>query len=139
MLGLEGPPELNMASKKLKLGESLIYGEGTERLSQLSDIVSLSQEAEPGSQPILVDAPLRCSQTELADLHEPLPSQAVLPTPELTLEAQRVDKSGAQEPERLRSRFAEERVQNMLVLPHNMTSLPKSDTRDRKRRLTRRG
>ena len=83
-----------------------VYGSGTPKLSQLSDIVHLSQEGEDRELPSLplgLDVSLRASQPGL--LEQELPSQPLLPTPELPLSAQRLDTSGA-EPRHL-SRFAE--------------------------------
>ena len=84
-----------------------VYGSGTPKLSQLSDIVHLSQEGEGrelSSLPLGLDVSLRSSQPGL--LEQELPSQPLLPTPELPLSAQRLDTSGAEQPRHL-SRFAE--------------------------------
>lgn len=95
-----------MASQNLKASDlGLVYGEGTEKLSQLSDIVSLSQDNDLSSQPPPIVAPLCCSQPGIAELQEQLPSQPLLPTPELPIGSQRIDNSGAREPDRPLSRF----------------------------------
>ena len=71
------------------------YGGGTEKLSQLSDIVSLSQDNEQSQRLQNRTESLSCAQNSLLDLVEELPSQAVLPTPELPFASQRNNTSGA--------------------------------------------
>lgn len=71
------------------------YGGGTEKLSQLSDIVSLSQDNEQSQKLRSRVEPLHCTQNSVFDLVDELPSQAVLPTPEMPFGSQRNDTSGA--------------------------------------------
>ena len=71
------------------------YGGGTEKLSQLSDIVSLSQDNEHSQRLQNRAESLNCAQNSLLDFVEDLPSQAVLPTPELPFASQRNNTSGA--------------------------------------------
>ena len=75
----------------------LHYGEGTERLSQLSDIVSLSQENDTSQKLHLRSQSLPYGPESILDLVETLPSQAILPTPEIPFASQRNDTSGASE------------------------------------------
>ena len=120
------------------------YGEGTERLSQLSDIVSLSQDQELPSQPLLLDGLFTCSQGA-QELQETLPSQPLLPTPELpATPATRVDVSGAKEPERPLSRFASRREctrsGKMFAILQSTESMPAVEPKAKQgRKATRRG
>ena len=79
------------------------YGGGTEKLSQLSDIVSLSQDNEHSLRLQNRAESLSCAQDSLLDFVEDLPSQAVLPTPELPFATQRNNTSGACEAQDLAS------------------------------------
>ena len=117
---------------------SLRYGEGTEKLSQLSDIVSLSQENEPHSLQLRTRS-LNTAQQSLFDLVEDLPSQAILPTPELPFASQRNDDSGACVPQQTKTDINSDTsaILNMPSGVDEQAYAPES-TRN-SRRATRRG
>lgn len=115
---------------------SLRYGEGTERLSQLSDIVSLSQELDPPHKLHQRTQSVNCAQDSLLDLVEDLPSQAVLPTPELPFASQRNDTSGACEAQLLEPDIPSETA-NMPFEEDEQAYVPERTKSSR--RTTRRG
>lgn len=74
---------------------TLRYGEGTERLSQLSDIVSLSQDLDFSIKDTQRALASPSARESILDFAEDLPSQAVLSTPELPFASQGKDITGA--------------------------------------------
>lgn len=118
---------------------NLVYGEGTERLSQLSDIVSLSQENEQSEGAQLRAQSLPSAQGCLLDFVEDLPSQAVLPTPELPFASQRNDTSGACEARNFGPEITSDSIAEPVMLSEADEQCYVPERSKSSRRATRRG